>query len=251
MKTPQPIKYIHEESTHNLLSPSKIVPFIVKLLNPKSVIDVGCGIGTFLFKFKEVGVKEVVGVDGKWVDKQKLMISSHEFLETDLELPIQLKKEFDLALCLEVAEHLSENSADTLVNSLTGLSKVIVFSAAIEKQGGQNHMNEQNFSYWKKKFESKNYSVVDIFRPEFWNDTDIQWWYKQNMFLVIHNSIDKNLYQSNKKNLNENDQLIHPELYSERIKDLEHKMDELSKIKTGKGGNLFYYIGLLLRNIKG
>ena len=251
MTTPQSVKYIHEESTHNLLSPSKIVPFIVKLLKPKSVIDVGCGIGTFLFKFKECGVEEVIGVDGKWVDKQKLMISSHEFLETDLELPIQLNKEFDLVVCLEVAEHLSENSANTLINSLTGLGKVIVFSAAIEKQGGQNHINEQNFSYWKKKFESNNYSVIDIFRPEFWNDKDVQWWYKQNMFLIVHNSIDKNLYQSNKKYLSENHQLIHPELYRERIKDLEYEIEELNKIKTGKGGNLFYYIGLLMKNITG
>jgi len=249
MENSASLKYVHEESTHNIQSPGRIVPFIVEIFSPKSIIDVGCGIGTFLYEFKKHGVKEVLGLDGKWVNKNKLLIANDEFIETNLEQPIQMVKKYDFVLCLEVAEHISEKSADVLVNSLIGLGKVIAFSAAIKKQGGQNHINEQPFSYWKEKFEKKGYYVIDLFRPLFWNDEKIQWWYKQNMYLLVHNSIDKNILQIENKYFSENDLIIHPELYYERMKEYENKCLELKKIRTGLGGNLNFYFGLLFKKL--
>lgn len=178
------IKYIHEEDTHNLESPSIIVPHIVDALKPESVVDIGCGIGTFLHEFKRLGVNEVLGLDGKWVDKSKLLINTNEFVEADLELPIRLDKTFDLVLSLEVAEHLSPLSATEFVKSLTRLGKKIVFSAAIENQIGQNHLNEQPFSYWKKLFETEGYIALDFFRPIYWNNDSVQWWYKDRKSVV-------------------------------------------------------------------
>jgi SAM-dependent methyltransferase len=244
------IKYIHEEEVHNLKSPSIIAPFIFEIFKPKSIVDVGCGTGTFLYEFKKLGVNEVLGIDGMWVDKNKLIINKGEFIEADLEKPIKLSNKFDLVLCLEVAEHLSQKSADIIVDSLTGMGNIIAFSAALKKQGGQNHVNEQPFFYWKEKFEKNGYYVLDLFRPYFWNNGNIQWWYKQNMFLIVHNSIDKNEFVIEKKCLTENDLIIHPELFYERMQEFEKSADELMKIKTGVGGNLFYYIGLLIKRIK-
>jgi len=242
-------KYVHEESAHNLQSPQIIVPYIIEKINPYSVVDVGCGIGTFLNVFKSLGIKEVLGIDGKWVDRKKLLLSDGEFVETDLELPIKLNKNFDLVLCLEVAEHLSPESADIIVDSLIGLGKTIIFSAATKKQGGQNHINEQTFSFWKEKFEAKGYIIIDLFRPYFWNEEKVQWWYKQNMFLIVHNSIDITRFTVNKKEFSENNVLIHPGLYYERIQEYESKCKELENLRTGRGGNLNMYIGLLLRKL--
>ena len=249
MKSSTDIKYIHEISTHNLVSPEIIVPVLIELFNPKSVIDIGCGIGTFLYQFKKLGVNEVLGLDGDWVSKKKLLINQQEFVETDLEKPINLVKTFDLVLCLEVAEHLSENAADVIVNSLVNLGKIIVFSAATTKQGGQNHLNEQPFEYWKVKFEEKGYSVIDFFRPIFWNNKKIQWWYKQNMFLIVHNSVDINNLKNQAQPFSENELLIHPELYYERVLDMENKSKELEKLREGNGGNINFYIGLLFKKI--
>lgn len=66
------VKYFHDEEHHNLISPRVIVPQLVKIINPKSVIDVGCGIGTFLKVFKENGIDDIYGLDGKWTDKNLL-----------------------------------------------------------------------------------------------------------------------------------------------------------------------------------
>lgn len=244
------VKYVHEADTHNLQSPSNIVPFLVEKFRPASVIDVGCGIGTFLHVFKEHGVKDVVGVDGKWVNKSQLYIDEKEFVEADLEKPIHIGRAFDMAICLEVAEHLAPSAADNIVESLTSLSKTIVFSAATDRQGGQNHLNEQPFSYWKEKFEKKGYRVVDFFRPVFWNNSQIQWWYKQNMFLIVHPSVDVSALEREAKAFSYNELLIHPDLYYERIREYQTKSLALDKLGAGEGGNFNLYLKLLFRSFK-
>ena len=113
-------KYLHTESVHNLTAPQEIVPVIMNLLKPDSVIDIGCGVGTFLYCFKKEGVKEVLGVDGSWVNKELLSkyLTADEFVEMDLEKEFRLQKQYDLVLSLEVAEHISENSADIFIKNL-------------------------------------------------------------------------------------------------------------------------------------
>ena len=65
-------KYKHEEEIHNLKDPNIIVPEIIELLNPKSVVDIGCGLGTFLNVFKRLGVNDILGIDGPWINKDLL-----------------------------------------------------------------------------------------------------------------------------------------------------------------------------------
>lgn len=181
------IKYLHEELLHNLDSPNEIVPEVVKMITPKSVVDVGCGTGTFLNCFKNNGVNKVLGLDGKWVNKDLLYknILPSEFKEVDLEGKIKIEEKFDLVVSLEVAEHVSENSADIFVENLVNLGGVILFSAAIPGQGGQNHINEKWLTYWEEKFLKHNYELKDVIRPIFWNNKKVFWWYKQNMVLFI------------------------------------------------------------------
>lgn len=179
-------KYIHYEGIHNLKDPQEIVPEIMRILNPASVVDIGCGLGTFLYCFKKEGVKDVLGIDGSWVNKQALSkyLDEAEFLEKDLEKPFTLDKKFDLVLSLEVAEHLSPQSAAIFVNNLVEAGKLILFSAAIPLQGGQNHINEQWLTYWEEKFLKHNYVIHDVMRPIFWDNPKIFWWYRQNMVLI-------------------------------------------------------------------
>ena len=186
------VKYKHEEHMHNLESPNEIVPEIIKLLEPKSVVDVGCGVGTFLKAFKHHGVNDVYGVDGEWVDRDLLhkYISEDEFNACNLEEKIVLKKKYDLAISLEVAEHLSEKSAKIFVESLVSAGKVILFSAAIPLQGGQNHINEQYLSYWESLFKEHNYVLHDVIRPILWDNPKVFCWYKQNTVLFGPKEID-------------------------------------------------------------
>jgi hypothetical protein len=132
-----------------------------------------------------------LGLDGKWVNKELLLkyISEPEFREVDLEQPIKLDKTYDLVVSLEVAEHLSEKSADTFVQSLADAGKIILFSAAIPKQGGFNHVNEQWPEYWIKKFKTHDYIFHDIIRGRIWDHPDVEVCYKQNIFIVAHESV--------------------------------------------------------------
>jgi len=166
----------------------KIISLILNTLPPvQSAIDIGCGVGTWLSVLKEFGVKDICGLDGYWVDKQYLVIPNDCFQIVDLKQPIIEKpKKYDLALCLEVAEHLPETSAKTLVESLVNLSDFVLFSAAIPQQGGVGHKNEQWQGYWAEIFQKLNYIAIDMVRPNIWNDANIYFWYRQNIILYVH-----------------------------------------------------------------
>jgi SAM-dependent methyltransferase len=161
-----------------------IVPLILEFIKPKSVIDVGCGVGHFLQSFKERGINNVLGVDGK-IPEDKMLIHNCFFKKVDLNVGIDVDRKFDLALCLEVGEHLEPNRAKFLVKELTTLSDVIVFSSAIPGQGGTHHINEQFQSYWVDLFKEEDYVKIDCLRPRLWNNLNIDLCYRQNMFFFV------------------------------------------------------------------
>jgi SAM-dependent methyltransferase len=233
------IPYVHEKDVHNLESPKEIVPIIMQMLKPNSVIDFGCGLGTFLRCFKECGVKDVLGVDGQWVNKQLLIenIREDEFMAANLENEIVLNRKFDLAISCEVAEHLSEKCTDIYLKNLVNASDLIIFGAAIPFQEGQNHLNEQWPTYWIDKFEKFGYKKYDILRPVFWNNPKIFWWYRQNMLLfsAMDLEIDKNFHK------NYIDCIVHPELY-------QHKSQRLNQILNGELP-IKSYIKLLFKSV--
>ncbi|MDN3204699.1 class I SAM-dependent methyltransferase [Algoriphagus sediminis] len=228
------MNYVHVESTHNTKSAEQILPFLIELLNPKSIIDIGCGIGTWLSIAKELGVKDIKGVDGDYVDLKLLgkYLSQDEFHSHDLNQPLNLERKFDLCLCLEVAEHLKDSSADILIESLSHHSDTILFSAAIPGQGGQNHLNEQRPEYWIDKFRNQGYEVYDPIRPEFWDHPEVDVWYKQNIFLFSKDGLDqpKPLLSY----------VVHPDLYQVQLAKKLQFEDELNRIKTGKANAEFY-----------
>jgi SAM-dependent methyltransferase len=234
-------KYIHTEYLHNLTSPREIVPEIIKLLNPKSVIDIGCGIGTFIYCFKEQGISDVLGIDGSWCNKELInkFLAENEFLEKNLESKLVLDKKFDLVISLEVAEHLSEKSADIFVENLISSGNIILFSAAIPLQGGQNHINEQWLDYWEIKFLKHGYYLQDVIRPIFWDNPRVFWWYKQNM--VLFTPKDYVVPSEKRNNILKN--VIHPDLYEERVRYLNNvitkQQQELKVIKQGELSFLF------------
>ncbi len=154
---------------------------------PKTVVDVGCGLGTWLSVFKQHG-SEVVGVDGSYVQKDMLYIDKEEFFEADLENESITNggQRFELAVSLEVAEHLSAKRAPTFIHDLTTLSDMVFFSAAVPLQGGTNHINEQWQSYWAKFFADENYVCMDCIRPQIWGEDEIKVEYKQNILLYVN-----------------------------------------------------------------
>jgi SAM-dependent methyltransferase len=160
-----------------------VVPIVLGMLQPKSVIDVGCGDGTWLSVFRELGVCDTVGLDGDYVDCRQLQIPQEQFTSMDLSSPFGLSRSFDLAMSLEVAEHLPPQSADGFVDSLTRLAPVVLFSAAIPLQGGTQHLNEQWPDYWVALFRARDYVPIDCIRGRIWANEEVEWYYAQNLLL--------------------------------------------------------------------
>lgn len=206
----------HEEYYHNQQAPKKIVPYVYKLVEPSSVVDIGCGLGTFLHEFRRLGVDDLLGIDGEWVDRDLLFknIEPDQFLQKDLTRKVDIGRRFDLAVSLEVAEHIPEEYSENFLDTLTGLSDMILFSAAIPQQGGYNHFNERWVGYWIEKFKKRGYSFHDLLRPVFWNDDDIFWWYRQNMFLVVKDTAETDFSNIEEIEDNRIHDHIHPDLFT-------------------------------------
>lgn len=159
-----------------------IVPRVLGEVSAKTVVDVGCGIGTWAAAFARAGCN-VLGIDGDYVNRQMLQIPPDRFVARNLEQPITGLATFDLAVSLEVAEHLSAARAAGFVSELAGLAPCILFSAAIPCQDGTDHRNEQWLSYWVDLFRVCGCQPLDWLRPQIWDDDRICWWYRQNIIL--------------------------------------------------------------------
>ena len=178
------------------ISAENVLPIIIDICNPQSVIDLGCGIGNWLSVFKnKFGVTDILGVDGKYVDINMLKIARSEFAPHNLEQLYIASKKYDLAMSVEVGEHLPDSSADNLVKSLTDASDVVMFSAALPGQTGTYHINEQPPEYWAKKFIKRGYVCIDCIRKQIWNNPSIDVWYRQNILLFIKADVYETKYK--------------------------------------------------------
>lgn len=170
-------------------SASVIVPIVKDIFAPRSVCDVGCGVGTWLRAWKDNGVGEIRGLDGDYVDRSQLMIDEADFRCHDLRKPLPSDAKFDLAMSLEVAEHLPPERSESFIAELTALAPVVLFSAAIPLQGGTDHINEQWQSYWAGLFEKQGFSPLDVIRPAVWEDHAVERWYRQNTIVYCRSDM--------------------------------------------------------------
>ena len=175
--------FFERQIAGSLRSAELVVPLIFRRLKPRSVVDVGCGAGAWLSVFQSRYGCAITGVDGAYVPTECRMIDDAAFAARDLGQRLTLPQRYDLALCLEVAEHLPEARSVSLVKDLTRLSDKVVFSAAVPGQGGDQHINEQPLSYWEERFQAFGYRLNDCFRPRMARWSGVEWWYRRNLVL--------------------------------------------------------------------
>jgi len=132
-----------------------------------------------------LGATDILGIDGNYIDSDAMQIPNSSFQPQDLTTDLEVKRQFDLAICLEVCEHLPKMKSVKVVDFLVKSAPAVLFSAAIPGQGGVNHVNEQWQSFWVERFREKNYVAVDILRPLFWRNPEVAYWYAQNIFLFV------------------------------------------------------------------
>ncbi len=182
MDAPYTPRYYERQEGGSVEAAKAIVPHVLNLIAPRSVIDVGCGVGTWLSVFHERGI-QIAGFDGTWVKEEKLHIPKENFSAIDIETIGDIGHA-DLAMSLEVGEHVSAAAAPKLVAALVHAAPVVLFSAAIPLQGGTHHINEQWPSYWAHLFRAHGYVPIDCIRPRVWNER-IDYWYAQNSIIYV------------------------------------------------------------------
>jgi SAM-dependent methyltransferase len=162
-------------------------------LGIKSVLDIGCGAGAWLAAYRDLGVEDLVGVDGDYVDRSMLLVEPCIFKPCDITKPLALGRHFDLVQCLEVAEHIPRGSSNMLVDNIVRHGKQVLFSAAVPGQGGEEHINEQPYEYWRNLFASRGYRLYDFVRPRIRANEKVEPWYRYNIMFFAHDSVSNAL----------------------------------------------------------
>ena len=220
-----------------------VIPLILEMFpDTQSVIDIGCGAGGWLSVCRQHGVQDIMGIDGSDAGSL-LQIPRDSFRELDLNAGLKLDRRFDLALSLEVAEHLSPERGAGFVADLCEFADVVIFSAAVPGQRGTNHIHEQWQSYWASIFNKEGYAGFDVLRPRVWSDPRVERWYAQNIFCFVLRSriVDYPALLSVEKAPATMLNLIHPGVFSERVRTEEVVRAQMEELQDqNKGLRLAY-----------
>ena len=203
-------------------SAAAIVPLVIERVAPRSVIDLGCGRGTWLAEFARHGVHDYVGVDGEWVSRDLLEIPRERFVAARLDERFRLDRRFDLAVSLEVAEHLPESAAKQFVETIVRLAPCALFAAAVPHQGGTHHVNEQWPDYWAAHFAAHGHLVVDGIRPLIWSNPNVAFFHAQNILIFARPEVIAArpvLVRDRDRTIESQLCLVHPRLLSRAVTD--------------------------------
>lgn len=220
-------RFYDRRETRIIRSADALVPLVTSLLQPRSVIDIGCANGIWLDAFQRHGVKHVIGIDGPWVPRDRLLIDEDRFVTCDLgkaPLPYHLelpRKRYDMLLSLELLEHLVDDRADAMVDLMCSLSDVLIVSAAVPHQGGTGHVNEQWPDHWVSRFASRGYLACDFLRFACWTDDRIAPWYRQNVIGYFRGDVPEQIGAFAKRSLERMIEhplpLCHPGVFSYKL----------------------------------
>lgn len=160
----------------------------------------------------------------------------------DLTQPLTVDRAFDLAVCLEVAEHLPSTRAPGLVADLTSMAPCVLFSAAIPGPTGTHHINSQYVPYWVELFRACGYEVIDAIRPTILGNDSVEWFYQQDIVMFAkpnHTLVTQGFPKPQT--------LVHQQLYEQVL----HMKPSLGMIATALpdaiGRSLRYHLGSWLK----
>jgi len=135
-------------------------PICLELLNMfkdnniKTIVDFGCGPGSYVKFFKNSGF-DIDGYDG---NPNTVELSNGMCSVLDLTTDFELGKTFDCVLSLEVGEHVPKEYEQAYINNLVKYSnKYIIISWGVPGQGGYGHVNCQTNEYIKNEFKIRGY----------------------------------------------------------------------------------------------
>lgn len=157
--TPEPytISYYHAINEEETEQAKALSEGVKKLYNPKSIVDLGCGTGLYLYPYMHIDRLGIdISIEGKNIDV--CMIPESMFVVDDItKKDFLLPKKYDVAYCLEVLEHIGMEHMEQTIKNITSASDTIITSFAQVGQAGLNHITLQPYSYWEKLFNTNGF----------------------------------------------------------------------------------------------
>jgi SAM-dependent methyltransferase len=206
-----------------------ILPIVFGALAPARVIDIGCGQGAWLAAAGALGATTLTGLDGAWVERDKLREPRITFHPTDLAVEFARPARHDLCISVEVAEHLPVSRAEGFVAACCAAADAVVFSAAVPLQGGTEHVNEQRASRWAARFAAQGFDAFDVVRARVWEDARVSWWYRQNVVVYAKRDSAAHRALASMPTVPPPFDLIHPEGFEAKLQFL---LDQNASYRT-------------------
>lgn len=149
---------------------------------PASVVDYGCGIGSYLQIFKRFSSSKVLGIDG--IPASATVLNSDEYQQCDLGGIFEFSTTAELAICVEVMEHLTDDQALQLARTISENTRnIILFSAAEVGQPGHNHINCRDLSEWLSRWENLGW-YPDLYETLGVRALSTLCWFRRNLVLL-------------------------------------------------------------------
>lgn len=152
-----------------------VIPTLAGRFPFQTVLDIGAGTGEWAAACRELG-KMAWTIDHDV--PPELLVAPEWHINLDLN-SCWVWWPTDLAICVEVAEHLSPHSGPELVYGLSRAKRVL-FSAATPGQSGHGHVNCRPHAYWHVLFEKYGYTPTYI-GNQFGDQ--VAGFYRNNLFL--------------------------------------------------------------------
>jgi glycosyltransferase involved in cell wall biosynthesis len=122
----------------------RLAVWIKQELDPKSVLDIGCGPGLYVDSLIDQGV-DATGIDIDDRVENRFALRRQSLFDLEDE-------QADVVLCMEVAEHLPASQADQMVEQVCNtVNGALIWTAAVPGQQGHGHINLQEPAYWEEK----------------------------------------------------------------------------------------------------
>jgi SAM-dependent methyltransferase len=142
------------------IAPSLVEAVRIHLPEVESVVDFGCGTGVYVAELRRHRLTAVGYEHAPLARRWALSRMGMEIEPFDLQTFAGGGRTFDLALSLEVAEHLEPELALKLVDVCCAHAPIVLFSAAPPGQHGHGHINPQPKKYWVQRFVERSF-VLD------------------------------------------------------------------------------------------
>jgi len=231
--------FFDTQAAGSLASARVVLAALLGRVPVQSVVDVGCGVGPWLRAALELGASRVLGLDGAYVDRDRLLIDPARFLACDLAVDSLTEAVsghgpgFDLVVSVEVAEHLPPSRAPSFVAQLCALGDLVLFSAAVPGQGGTGHVNEQWPAYWAQLFDKAGCTCFDVLRPLLWDEPGCEWWYLQNVLMFARRATPawERLSRFRPPAAGPPPALVHPRMYEHATTFFSEHVRELKELR--------------------